>query len=356
MSATKHEPDGAGARLPGGAPDPAGERALAGQVVVVAGATRGAGRGIARAFGEAGAMVYCTGRSVAGAPSPYGRPETIEETARLVSAAGGTGVAVRVDHTCEDEVAALLEQVEGEQGRIDVLVTAVAGEDPRLAGSAPVWTVELDRATDVLRAAVVSHLVTAKHAAARMVARRRGLIVEVSEGDLLLGGSGDVLHDLVKSAVKALAVRLAEELRPHGVAALAVTPGFLRSEAMLAHFGVSEATWRAAVRQDPHFAASESPLLLGRALAALAADPEVLAHSGSMTSSWELAARYGVVDVDGTRPDWGAHWRDVVLPDPAFRGVREAQARQLALLERLAGRARAYLGGAPTHPGAAPAG
>jgi NAD(P)-dependent dehydrogenase (short-subunit alcohol dehydrogenase family) len=321
-------------------------RALAGRVAVVAGATRGAGRGIARALGEAGAVVYCTGRSVRGAPSPYGRSETVEETAALVDAAGGTGIAARVDHADEAQVAALFGRVAGERGRLDVLVTCVAGEDPRLGGHGPFWDADLASAAAVLRDALLSHLVTAKHAAPLMTAAGRGVLVAVSEGDLLLGGSGGVLHDLVKSGVKALAVRLAEELRPRGVAALAVTPGFLRSETMLEHFGVAESGWRDGVRRDPHFAASESPLFVGRCVAALAADPDVMAQSGLVTSSWELAARYGVVDHDGRRPDWGAHWRDVVLPDPAFAVVRAAQARQVALLARLAARGRRYLGDA----------
>ncbi len=326
-------------------------RPLAGRVAVVAGATRGAGRGVARALGEAGAAVYCTGRSVRGAPSPYARPETIEETAALVTAAGGQGVAVRVDHTDEAQVAALFRRVTAERGGVDVCVTCVAGEDPRLGRPAPAWEAELAGATDLLRSTLVSHLLTAKHAAAAMVPRGRGLVVEVTEGDLLYGGA-HLLHDVVKSALKALAARLADELRPHGVAALAVTPGFLRSEAMLALFGVSEAAWRDGVRRDPHFAASESPLFLGRALAALAADPGVLAYTGDVTSSWALAARYGVADHDGARPDWGAHWRDRVLPDPAFAAWRDAQARHLALLERLAARVRGYLGAAA---GSAPA-
>ncbi len=319
-------------------------RPLADRVAVVAGATRGAGRGIARAFGEAGAVVYCTGRSVRGTPSSYGRAETIDETAALVTAAGGVGVAARVDHTDDAQVAALFRRVLAERGRVDVCMVSVAGEDPRLGRPTPAWEADLADAAEVLRATVASHLLTARHAAATMVPRGRGLVVEVSEGDFLLGGA-HFLHDVVKSALKALAVRLADELHPHGVAALAVTPGFLRSEAMLDHFGVTEASWRDGVRRDPHFAASESPLLLGRALAALAADPDVLAHTGDVTSSWALAARYGVVDADGSRPDWGAHWRDRVLPEPAFAALRATQARHLALLERLAERARGYLGG-----------
>ena len=315
-------------------------RTLEGKVAVVAGATRGAGRGIARGLGEAGAVVYCTGRSVRGWPSPYGRPETIEETAEMVSAMGGTGLAVRVDHSVEAEVEALFARVAAEHGRLDVLVSCVAGEDPLLAGHEPIWKADLSRAPDVFRQTVATHLITAKHAARPMIKQKRGLIVEVSEGDFLLGGV-TVVHALVKTALKTIAVQLAEELRPHGVAALAITPGFLRSESMLEHFGVTPESWREGGRKDPHFLQSESPLFIGRAVAALASDPEVLAQSGDITSSWELARRYGITDEDGTRPDWGRHSHDVVFP--TIEWVRESQRRQLALMQRLVRRAEDYL-------------
>ncbi len=311
------------------------------QVAVVAGATRGAGRGIARALGEAGAVVYCTGRSTPGNPSPYRRPETIDETADLVRAAGGVGIPVRVDHTVEDEVRALFERVEGEHGRLDVLVNAVAGEDPLLGGFKPFWQTDLGRATDVLRQTVVSHLLTAKYAAARMVPRRRGLIVEVTEGDCFLGGSGNVLHDLAKASTKQLAFRMAEELRKHRVAAVAITPGYLRSESMLDRYGVTEANWRDGATKDPNFLESETPLFLGRAVAALAQDPKVLARSGDLTSSWELARAYGFTDADGRRPDWGKHGEKLL---PSLDWIREGLERQIAWLERAAARGRHYLG------------
>src|SRR5687768_7232522 len=203
----------------------AADKPLAGRVAVVAGATRGAGRGIARALGEAGATVYCTGRSVIGNPSPYGRPETIDETAEMIIAAGGTAIPVRVDHAVESEVRDLFARIDREQGRVDVVANSIAGEDPMLGGWTSLWDTDLSRAADALRQCVVSHLFTAKHAAALMMRARRGLIVEVTEFDLLFGG-GNVVHDLVKSSLKALAVRMAEELRPHNVAALAVTPGY----------------------------------------------------------------------------------------------------------------------------------
>src|SRR5687768_10962534 len=292
-------------------------RLLEGQVAVVAGATRGAGRGIARALGEAGATVYCTGRSVRGNPSPYGRPETIEETAEMVTAAGGEGIPVRVDHTVEAEVRALFERIDSERGRLDVLVNDVAGQDLRMAGWDSFWETDLTNAAPVFENALLSHVITAKHAAPLMIAKRRGLIVEVTEMDLLFCG-GNVLAQLVKFSLKGLAVMMAEELRKHRVAAVAITPGFLRSEFMLEHFGVTEENWRDGGKKDPNFLESESPLFLGRAVAALAKDRQVLSRSGELTSSWELAQEYGFADADGRRPDSGRHFTETVLPAMAW--------------------------------------
>jgi NAD(P)-dependent dehydrogenase (short-subunit alcohol dehydrogenase family) len=307
----------------------------------VAGATRGGGRGIARALGEAGATVYCTGRSVRGNPSPYGRPETIEETAELVTAAGGAGIAARVDHTLEAEVRALFERIDREHGRLDVLVNTVAGEDTLLGGWASFWETDLANADAALRQALLSHLVTAKFAAPLMIRKRRGLIVEVTEWDLLFS-SGNVLAQLVKFSLKGLAVMMAEELRPHRVAALAITPGYLRSESMLEHFGVTEENWRAGGKKDPNFLESESLLFLGRAVAALAQDRNVLARSGDLTSSWELAREYGFTDADGRRPDTTKHFAENVIP--SLRPLREGTRRHADWLDRLARRARVYLG------------
>lgn len=321
---------------------------LKGRVAVVAGATRGTGRGVARALGEAGATVYCTGRSVSGNPSPYGRSETIEETAAMVTAAGGHGIAVRVDHSIEDEVRALFERVERDHGRLDVLATAVAGEDPVLGtGMQPFWETDLSRIDQVMRQLVVSHLVTAKHAATMMVRAKRGLIVEITGGDQLYGGSGgSLVQELAKTAQKGLAFFLSEELRAHEVAALAVTPGFLRSETMLEHFGVTEATWRAGGKKDVHFLHSETPLFIGRTIAALAADPHVMRRSGDIVSSWELARDYDITDADGSRPDWGEHWEKEIVPSIGW--VREGLERYAALLERSLVRTRRSLGDAVT--------
>jgi NAD(P)-dependent dehydrogenase (short-subunit alcohol dehydrogenase family) len=329
-------------KAPGTSSPASQTRPLEGQVAVVAGATRGAGRGIARALGEVGATVYCTGRSVRGNPSPYGRPETIEETAEMVTAAGGEGIPVRVDHTVEAEVRALFERVEREQGRLDVLVNDVAGQDMRMAGWDSFWKTDLTNAAPVLENAILSHVITAKYAAPLMIAKRRGLIVEVTEMDLLFCG-GNVLAQLVKFSLKGLAVMMAEELRKHRVAAIAITPGYLRSEFMLEHFGLTEENWRDGGEKDPNFLESESPLFVGRAVAALAADPKgARARSGDITSSWGIAREYGLTDYDGRRPDWGRHFAENVIP--SMKWMKDAMERHVAWLERLSARGREYLG------------
>lgn len=287
---------------------------LEGRVAVVAGATRGAGRAIAIELGAAGATVYATGRSSIGRPSPMARPETIEETAALVDEAGGQGIAVRVDHGRGDEVAALVHRIAAEQhGRLDVLVNDVWGGDP-LTEWRPFWEHDLANGLEIQRGGVHTHLITSWHAAPLMIARASGLIVEITDGvDERYRGS--LFYDLAKSAVIRLAVAQAAELRPHGVAAVAVSPGFLRSEAMLDHFGVTEATWRDAIAADRHFAASETPRFVARGIAALAADPRVMERSGRAFGSWQLGRDYGVLDVDGSRPDWGEHFEREVLPE-----------------------------------------
>ena len=309
---------------------------LSGRVALVAGATRGAGRGIAVALGEAGATVYCTGRSsrLATRPerspdaSPFelaGRPETIEETAELVDAAGGSGVGLRIDHTDEIQVEALMARIERDHGRLDVLVNDVWGCDALTEWGVPFWQLDLAKGRTMLERGLVSHLVTSRHAAALMVEAGAGLIVEITDGERL-DYRGTLFYDLVKTGAIRAAHAMAEELRPHGVAALALTPGFLRSEAMLEHFGVTEETWRDAVAFDLNFVHSETPRFVGRAVAALAADPEVMARTGRVWSSWALARAYGFSDVDGARPDWGAH----AARQPFGRAARAAHRRFLA--------------------------
>src|SRR5262249_2210288 len=290
---------------------------LAGRVAVGAGATRGAGRGSARALGEAGATVYCTGRSVRGNPSPYHRPETIEETAEMIAADGGTAIALRVDHTVESEVEALFARVDREHGRLEVLANCIAGEEPMMKMYGWFWTTDLANSDAILRQALVSHVITCKHAAPLMIRKRRGLIVEVTEGDSI-GAGGNPLSQTVKLALKGLALNMAAELKPHRVAAIAIVPGFLRSETMLEHFGVTEADWRDGGKNGVNFLESESPLYVGRAGAALAADRHILARSGQLCSSWELAREYKFTDADGRRPDWGALDIDFSMFPPSF--------------------------------------
>jgi NAD(P)-dependent dehydrogenase (short-subunit alcohol dehydrogenase family) len=280
------------------------QKPLAGRVAVVAGATRGAGRGIARALGEAGALVYCTGRSVKGSPSPYKRPETIDETAEMIVAAGGTAFPIRVDHSIESEVEALFAQIDREQGRVDIVVNSIAGEDPLAGPYGWFWDADLTHASKALDNTLLSHVITAKHAAKMMMRARSGLIVEVTEGDSI-GAGGNPVKQIVKLALKGNTLAWAAELHPHGVAAVAITPGFLRSESMLEGFGVTEQNWRDGGKKDKNFLESESPLYIGRAVAALAADPTIMTRTGQLFSSWELAREYKFTDYDGRRPDWG---------------------------------------------------
>ena len=285
---------------------------LAGKVALVAGATRGAGRGIAVELGAAGAEVYVTGRSTRAARSDMDRPETIEDTAELVTAAGGHGIAVPCDHSDPAQVAALIARIGNDRGRLDLLVNDIWGGDPLSDWGTPFWELDLSRFRAMWERAVLTHLITSQQAVPLLLRHRGGLIIEITDG---VGGEyrGNLAYDLTKQAVNRLALAQAEELREHGITALAVTPGFLRSEAMLDHFEVTEASWHDAVAKDPHFAASETPHFVGRAIAALAADPKVSTRTGQVLTSWNLAEEYDVTDIDGSRPHWGRHFQENVL-------------------------------------------
>jgi NAD(P)-dependent dehydrogenase (short-subunit alcohol dehydrogenase family) len=284
---------------------------LLGQVAIVAGATRGAGRGIACMLGEAGATVYCSGRSTRERPCTTGfyagRPETIDETAEMVARHGSVGIAVRTDHLAEAEVAALIERVRRDQGRLDILVNDISeGEEHQWI---PFWKLDLEKGFRMLRNALHSHIVTARYAAPLMVEQGSGLIVEIGDGDALYYRS-TLFYDLIKVSVSRLAYAMAEELHRHGVAALALTPGFMRTESMLDTFGVTEDNWREAGKKDPAFLHSESPCFVGRAVAALAADPLLMKKSGGLYSSWGLAKEYGFRDCNGTQPDMGSYFAE----------------------------------------------
>ncbi|WP_329108630.1 SDR family oxidoreductase [Micromonospora sp. NBC_01699] len=288
------------------------EQPLTGQVALVAGGTRGGGRGIAVQLGAAGATVYVTGRSSRAGRSELDRPETIEQTAEQVTAAGGTGIPVRVDHSQPDQVRALVEQITAEQdGRLDILVNSIWGGDPLTDWTNPIWQQDLDTGLRLLHQAVDTHIVTSRYALPLLVAGGRGLVVEVTDGNTARY-RGSIFYDLAKSAVIRLAVAQAAELRPYGVTAVAITPGFLRSEAVLDYLGVTEANWRDAIAEDPHFARSETPAYLGRAVAALAADPDVLTMTGRALSTAALYPKYGFTDVDGTQPDFPAYWAEAL--------------------------------------------
>jgi len=292
--------------------------ALRGRVAVVTGATRGAGRGIAAALGEAGATVVCTGRSTRAARSEYNRPETIEETAALVTQLGGTGIAAAVDHLDPAQVEALAAQIRSRHGHIDVLVNDIWGGELLKGGPAqwntPIWEHDLAKGLRILRLAIDTHLVTSHHLLPLLIDRPGGLLVEVTDGTLDYNASRyriSVFYDLAKVSVIRLAFSQGHELAKHGATAVAITPGWLRSEMMLDNFGVTEASWRGAVdpatpegpRAPADFALSESPRYVGRAVAALAADPARGRWNQASVTAGRLAREYGFTDVDGSRPD-----------------------------------------------------
>lgn len=289
-------------------------------MAVVAGATRGAGRGIAAALGEAGATVYCTGRTSRSGKggSDYDRPETIEETAELVTRLGGTGVSVQVDHLEPDQVRSLAERLRREHGTIDLLVNDIWGAEVLKGGpkdwNTPIWKHDLATGLRILRLAIDTHLVTSHFLLPLVVEKPGGLLVEVTDGTVDYNASHyriSVYYDLAKVAVNRLAFSQGHELAAHQATAVAITPGWMRSEIMLEAYGVTEATWRDALdpnRQDgpvapPGFAASETPRYVGRAVTALAIDPDRRRWNQKSVTAADLAREYGFTDLDGTQPD-----------------------------------------------------
>jgi NAD(P)-dependent dehydrogenase (short-subunit alcohol dehydrogenase family) len=291
---------------------------LAGKIALVAGATRGAGRGIAVQLGAAGATVYVTGRTTRQARSEMNRPETIEETADLVDQAGGHGIAVEVDHLEPQQVQALVDRIAFERGALHILVNDIWGAT-RMEWNKSVWESSLDYGLRTLRLAIDTHAITSHFAVPLLITTPGGLVVEMTDGTDAYNAANyrvSFFYDVAKAAVNRMAFALAHELAPHGATAVSLTPGWLRSEAMLDAYRVTEANWRDATKVQPHFAISESPAFVGRAVAALAGDPEVARWNGRSLSSGELAKIYGFTDLDGSRPD---AWRYVVEVQDAGR-------------------------------------
>ena len=293
---------------------------LDGKVALVAGGTRGAGRGIAVELGAAGAHVWVTGRTTREHRSEYDRDETIEETAELVEAAGGTATAVRVDHLESDQVAELVARIDRESGRLDVLVNDIWGGEDLVDWDTPVWEHDLAKGRHLLHLAIETHLVTSHHALPLLIREPGGLVVEMTDGTREYNAETyrlSAFYDLAKWSVIRLGWAQGHELAPHGGTAVALTPGWMRSEMMLGHYGVTEETWREVLdrpHQEPypdpkHFGISETPRYVGRAVAALAADPDVARWNQASLSSGQLAEEYGFTDLDGSRPD---AWRYLV--------------------------------------------
>jgi NAD(P)-dependent dehydrogenase (short-subunit alcohol dehydrogenase family) len=289
-------------------------RALAGRIALVAGGTRGAGRGIAVELGAAGATVYVTGRTTRTQTSEYGRPETIEDTAALVSEAGGEGVAIRVDHLVPAEVEALVARIRAERGRLDILVNDIWGGERLFEWNKAVWEHNLENGLRLLRLAVDTHLITAHHALPLLIGNPGGLLVEITDGTAEYNADHyrlSVFYDLAKTAATRMAWGHAKDLGPHGATAVSLTPGWMRSEMMLDNYRVTEENWRDATARSPHFAISESPRFVGRAVVALAADPDRVRWNGQSLSSGGLAKVYGFTDLDGSRPDCWRYLQEV---------------------------------------------
>jgi NAD(P)-dependent dehydrogenase (short-subunit alcohol dehydrogenase family) len=293
-------------------------KSLERKIAVVAGATRGAGRGIATQRGSAGATVYCTGRSTRNNPSDLNRPETIEETAELVTKAGGIGIAVRVDHSQEDEVKALFKKVQAEQGKLDILVNDIWGGEKLVEWGKPFYEQNLDQGFKLLERSIFTHIITSKYGVPLMLKQNSGLVIEITDGDTL-NYRGNFFYDLAKTTVIRLAHNMAADLegnivshsglgtssvKQNMITVVALTPGFLRSEEMLEHFGVTESTWQEAIKKDPYFAESETPHYIGRAVVALASDTNIHSKHGQALATWHLSREYDFKDIDGRQPHW----------------------------------------------------
>ncbi|MCM3634087.1 SDR family oxidoreductase [Paenibacillus camelliae] len=290
-------------------------KSLHGKIALVAGATRGAGRGIAMELGAAGATVYVTGRTTRAARSEYNRPETIEETAELVTKAGGRGIAVQVDHLIPEQVQALVKQIEDEQGRLDILVNDIWGAEYLVEWNVPIWEHSLEKGLRILRLAIDSHLITNHYALPLLIKNKHGLVVEMTDGTAEYNKTHyrlSMFYDQAKTAINRMAWALAEELKPYQCTAVSLTPGWMRSEIMLEHYKVTEENWRDATVEEPHFVISESTRYVGRAVAALAGDAQVVRFSGQSLSSGELARIYGFTDIDGSQPDAMRYLDEVV--------------------------------------------
>lgn len=288
--------------------------ALKGKVALVAGATRGAGRGIAVELGAAGTTVYCTGRTTRVQSSEMKRPETVEDTAELVRQVGGTGIAVQVDHLVPEQVKGLMTRVEREQGRLDILINDVWGSDLLIEWEKPVWEHSLDKGLRMLRLAVDTHLITSHFALPLLIKHPGALVVEMTDGTADYNRTNyrvSMFYDLAKTSLIRMAWALAHELKPYHCTAVAMTPGWLRSELMLDIYGVTEANWRDACVKQPHFVISESPRYVGRAVAHLAGDPDMTRWSGQSLSSGQLAKVYGFTDLDGSQPDCWRYFPEV---------------------------------------------
>ncbi|KQZ40727.1 MULTISPECIES: SDR family oxidoreductase [unclassified Ensifer] len=288
---------------------------LEAKVALVAGATRGGGRGIATELGAAGATVYVTGRTTRQQQSDYGRPETIEETAEIVTSLGGKGIPAQVDHLQPAQVQALVERIRSEQGRLDILVNDVWGGELLFEWNKSVWEHNLENGLKLLHLGVDTHLITAHYALPLMIEKPGGLLVEVTDGTAEYNAENYRLspfYDLAKVSANRMAWAHAKDLSPHGATAVSITPGWMRSEMMLEHFEVGEDNWQDATKNQPHFVISETPRFVGRAIAALAADPDKSRWNGQSLSSGGLAQVYGFSDLDGSRPDCWRYMREVM--------------------------------------------